>query len=128
MSFRAYFSFDYEEADDFRIKIVRNHKFMGEIEKVGYFGKTTWEACRKKNSTELKRLIDTELEGTFATIVLCGDRTNSRRWVRYEMLKSIEQGNALVGIKINGIPGKDKKPASHGPNPLDYVGLLISAD
>jgi hypothetical protein len=128
MSFRAYFSFDYEDPDDFRIDVVRNHKFLGDIEKAGYFGTSPWIPSKKNDTSALKRLIDAELQGTFATIVLYGDKTHSRRWVRYEMLKSIEQGNALLGIKINGITAKGKKPTPHGPNPLDYVGVLISAD
>jgi hypothetical protein len=128
MEFRGYFAFDYEEEDDFRVNVVRNHKFLGDIQKASYFAKTTWDASRKKDPAELKRLIDAELQGTFATIVLCGEKTHFRRWVRYEMFKSIEQGNALVGVKIHGILGKDKRVAPKGPNALDYLGLLISDD
>jgi hypothetical protein len=128
MGFRAYFSFDYEDVDEHRVNVVRNHKFAGDIQKVGHFSKAPWDVSRKKDAAELKRMIDAELEGTFATIVLCGQKTHARRWVRYEMFKSIEQGNALLGVKIHGIPGRDKRPSPTGPNPLDYVGLLISDD
>jgi hypothetical protein len=128
MVFRAYFAFDYEDVDDFRVNLVRNHKFAGDIQKASHFAKGNWDASRKKDAAELKRLISAELEGTFATIVLCGERTHARRWVRYEIFKSIEQGNALLAVKIHNIMGKDKRKAPSGPNPLDYVGLLISDD
>jgi hypothetical protein len=128
MAYLAYFSFDYEDAADFRAGVVRDHKFAGGIEKAGYFAKSTWAESKKKDPSELKRQIDGALEGTFASVVLIGDLTYARRWVRYEIFKSVEQGNALVGININGIPGKDKKTKPNGPNPLSYVGLLVSAD
>jgi hypothetical protein len=125
---RAYFAFDYEDEIDFRVDAVRNHNFTGGFEKAGYFGASTWQEVRKKDPSTLKRLIDGALEGTFATAVLIGDLTYTRRWVRYEIIKSVEQGSALLGININGIPGKDKRTKPNGPNPMNYVGLLISAD
>ena len=106
MSFRAYFAFDYEFADDFRVNAVQNYKFTGDIKRASYFAKAPWDASRRREPAELKRLIDAELEGTFATIVLCGERTHARRWVRYEMFKSIEQGNALVGNQAARHRGK----------------------
>jgi hypothetical protein len=128
MAYQAYFAFDYEDAADFRTNVVRNHKFAGGIGKAGFFSATPWAAANKQDQSAIRQRIDRELEGTFATVVLIGDLTYTRRWVRYEILKSVEQGNALVGININGIPGKDKRTKPNGPNPLSYVGLLISPD
>lgn len=128
MVFRAYLTFDYEDVDEYRVHVVQNHKFSGDIQKASHFAKTNWEASRKLDQAELKRLINAELQGTFATIVLSGERTHARRWVRYEIFKSVEQGNALLGLKIHNIPAKNKRKAASGPNPLDYVGLLISDD
>jgi hypothetical protein len=128
MAFRAYFSFDYEDVGDFRADSVRAHKFVGDVEKAGFFDSTSWAVAKKREPAALKKQIDDALEGTFATAVLFGDLTYSRRWVRYEILKSVERGNALLGINVNGIAGKDKRTKPSGPNPLNYVGLLISAD
>ena len=60
--------------------------------------------------------------------MLIGTNTYARPWVRYEILKSIERGNLVIGIHINDIPGKDQKTKSLGSNPFDYIGLTISGD
>ncbi len=76
----------------------------------------------------LKRLINGELEGTSVTAVLIGSQTWARRWVRYEIMKSIERGNKVMGVHINAIKGKDQLIKANGPNPFDNLGLEISAD
>lgn len=40
------------------------------------------------------------------TCVLIKSQTFNRRWVRYEIMKSIEKGNKILEIHINGF--KDK--------------------
>ena len=37
-------------------------------------------------------------------------------------IKSLEKGNDLLSIHINGIAGKDCKTKAKGPNPLYYLG------
>jgi hypothetical protein len=46
--------------------------------------------------------------------------------VRYELMKSVERGNRLLGIHINSIKGKDQKTKTLGPDPLAHLGLQIS--
>jgi hypothetical protein len=128
MAKRVYFAFDYEDVGDFRANVVRNHNFTEGVEKAGYFDASIWEEAKKKDSAALKRLINGALEKTTVTAVLIGDRTYARRWVRYEILKSVERGNILLGIHINSIAGTDQKTKVLGQNPLDYLGLQISAD
>src|SRR5207247_1495005 len=51
-----------------------------------------------------------------------------RRWVRYEIMKSIARGNLLLGIHINSVAGKDQQTKVAGPNPFDYLGYRFSND
>jgi hypothetical protein len=51
-----------------------------------------------------------------------GTDTYNRRWVDYEIFKSLEKGNDILAIHINGIKGKDGKTKSNGNNPLYYLG------
>ena len=60
--------------------------------------------------------------------MLIGSQTYARTWVRYEIFKSIDVGNSLLGIHINSIKGKDEKTKGTGPNPFNYCGLRISDD
>ena len=126
MAKRVYFAFDYEDVSDFRANVVRKHNFTGGVEKAGYFDASIWEEAKKKDAVALKRLINAELENTSVTAVLIGAGTYARRWVRYEIVKSIERGNKVIGIHINNILDKNRQAKPLGPNPFDYPGMEIS--
>jgi len=128
MAKRVYFAFHYQDVIDFRANVVRKHNFAGGVEGAGYYDYSIWEEAKKKSSLALKRLINAELENTSVTAVLIGSETWARRWVRYEIMKSIERGNRVVGIHINSIKGKDGRPKPLGPDPFANLGLEISAD
>jgi antiphage defense system Thoeris ThsB-like protein len=128
MAKRVYFAFDYEDVSDFRANVVRKHNFTGGVEKAGYFDASIWEEAKKKDPTALKRLINSELENTSVTAILIGSQTYARRWVRYEIVKSIERGNKVIGIHINSILDKNRQVKPLGPNPFDYLGMEISED
>jgi hypothetical protein len=128
MAKRVYFAFHYQDVIDFRANVVRKHNFTGGVESAGYYDHSIWEEAKKTSPLALKRLINAELENTTVTAVLIGSETYARRWVRYELMKSVDRGNRLLGIHINDIAGKDQKTKSNGPNPLDYLGIQISDD
>lgn len=128
MAKKVYFAFHYQDVVDFRANVVRKHNFTTGVEQAGYYDYSIWEESKKKGDIALKRIINAELENTSVTAVLIGSQTYARRWVRYELMKSVERGNRLLGIHINSINGKDKKIKPLGPDPLAHLGLLISAD
>ena len=82
---------------------------------------------KKTNSTAVKRLINSGLDGTSVTCVLIGSQTYARSWVRFEIMKSFRKGNRILGVHINSIAGKDKLTKFRGPNPLEYLGVTFSA-
>jgi hypothetical protein len=126
MAKRIYFAFHYQDVIDFRANVVRKHNLIGGAQKAGYFDASIWEEARRTSPLALKRLINSELENTTVTAVLIGSLTYARPWVRYEIFKSIERGNSVIGIHINSIVGKDQKTKVLGPNPFEYTGLVIS--
>jgi MTH538 TIR-like domain (DUF1863) len=128
MAKRVYFGFEYKDVLDFRANVVRNHNFIGGIEAAGYYDHSIWEEAENTNPLALKRLINAELENSSVTAILIGSGTWARRWVRYEIMKSIERGNKVIGIHINSIAGKDKLTKPLGPNPFDNMAAEISAD
>jgi len=125
---RVYFAFHYQDVIDLRANVVRNHNMPEGVRKAGYFDSSIWESAKNTNDLSLKRLINTELEGTSVTAVLIGSLTYARPWVRYEIFKSIERGNIVLGIHINGIAGRDRQTKTPGPNPFDNLGLVVSDD
>ncbi|WP_286674184.1 TIR domain-containing protein [Bacillus mycoides] len=62
------------------------------------------------------------------TCVLIGSQTFNRRWVRYEIMKSIEKGNKILETLINGFNDKYGNIKSKRPNPFDYLGYQYSKD
>jgi hypothetical protein len=132
MAKRVYFAFHYKDVAEFRANVVRNHNVPEGVEEAGYFDASIWEEARRKDPAVLKRLINNELENTSVTAVLIGSDTWARPWVRYEIFKSLQRGNKLIGIHINSIAGcingKTAPPKPLGPNPFEYVALAFSLD
>ena len=125
---RVFFSFHYEDVITFRANVVRNHHVTKEVGQAGFFDASLWEATKLHGKAALKRLINSGLEQTSVTCVLIGSETWNRPWVRYEILKSYERGNALLGIHINGITDKNNQTFGQGLNPFDYLGFYIDAN
>lgn len=125
MAKRVFFSFHYEDVKTFRANVVRNHSLTKESGEAGFFDASIWESAKSYGSNSLKRLINTGLENTTVTCVLIGSETWKRPWVRYEILKSYERGNALIGVHINGIEDKFNKVYYQGNNPFYYLGFYI---
>jgi hypothetical protein len=128
MAKKVYFAFHYQDVIDFRANVVRNHNGLTSAQEAGYFDGSIWETAKKTSDLALKRMINSELIGTSVTAVLVGSETHARRWVRYEIMKSLEKGNSLLAIHINGIPKKDKLTKSLGSNPFGSLGLVIGND
>lgn len=129
MAKRVFFSFHYQDVIDFRANVVRNHWVTKEDhEDAGYFDASVWEDAKKHGDISLKRLINSALQGTSVSCVLIGSDTYARRWVRYEIIKSIQRGNKIFAIHINGIKGRDKKTKKDGPDPFDYLAFKYLND
>ena len=62
-----------------------------------------FEKLKKQGDAAIKRWIDNQLNGTSVTVVLVGSKTCSSRWVKYEIEKSKERGNGLLGIDVSKI-------------------------
>jgi hypothetical protein len=123
----VFFSFHYQDVIDFRANVVRLHKTTKD-DNAGYFDASIWETAKKTGELALKRLINGELQNTSVTAVLIGSETYNRRWVRYEIMRSMFKGNHILGININSITGKDQKTKALGPNPFEYLGIQYSED
>jgi len=95
----VFFSFHFE--DSWKVNQVRNANVVHGVDKAGYIDHSEYLEAERKGDAALKRLIDQKIERTTVTVVLIGHRTAYRSWVRYEIDKSIERGNGLLGIYIH---------------------------
>ena len=123
MAKKVFFSFHYQDVIDFRANVVRNHgKFKLNKDEAGFYDSSIWEEAKKESDLALKRLINNGIKNTSNTCVLVGTDTFNRRWVDYEIMKSIKAGNHIFAVHINGIKCKNEKTKSNGNNPLYYLG------
>lgn len=129
MARRVFFSFHYEDVVDFRVNVVRNH-WVTKLNRdaAGFFDASVWEKARKTSDLAIKRLINGALKGTSRTAVLIGSHTANRRWVRYEVFRSLSQGNNVIGVHVNGIKGKNTGTKPNGTSPFAVLGLHFGDD
>jgi hypothetical protein len=127
MAKRVFFSFHWADVIDFRANVVRQH-WVAKLnrDEAGFFDASLWETAKKTSPTAVKRIINSGLDGTSVTCALIGSYTYARRWVRYELMKSFRKGNAMLGVHINCIAGRDQQTKPAGPNPFEYLGVTFS--
>jgi len=119
MARNVFFSFHFER-DAWRAGQVRNSGItkMG-IKSAGFMDKAKWERVRLGGDRAIKRWIDNQIKGTTVTVVLIGSETYRRKYVKYEIEKSLERGNGLLGIYIHRLRNFQGLRSSKGRNPLD---------
>ena len=101
MARRTFFSFKYEDVS--RAMVVRNSWVTQGREAAGFVDAADFEELERQGDAAIKRWIDNQLNGTSVTVVLVGAKTCNSRWVKYEIEKSEEVGNGLLGIDISKI-------------------------
>lgn len=106
MARKVFFSFHYQH-DLWRVNVVRNNGLIDGFSAAGFYDASLWEDAKRSGVDAVKRLINNGLQGTSVTAVLIGAETARRRYVTYEIERSIALGNGLLGIRINNIKDKD---------------------
>lgn len=127
MARHTFFSYNYKP-DVWRAWNVRN-SWVGNPEtqkSVGFFDSSVFETSRKESADSLKQFLRKGLEGTSVTCVLAGTATHGRRWVRYEIARSVVKGNGLLTVHIHGVRNRDGEVSVKGLDPLASMGIYKS--
>jgi len=121
---RTFFSFHYEP-DVWRAWNVRNSWVVKPADQAdsGFFDSSVFEASKKEGDASLRAFLSKGLNNTSVTCVLAGTETWKRRWVRYEIARSVLKGNGLLTVYIHNVKNKNGETAVKGANPLDQIGL-----
>ena len=129
MTRRTFFSFHYYP-DVWRAWNVRNSWVVREDDQQdrGFFDGSVFEASQREGDEVLKRFLREGLVNTSVTCVLAGTNTWTRRWVRYEIARSIVKGNGLLTVFIDGVENNKGETATRGANPLDQMGVYRTAN
>jgi hypothetical protein len=124
MARRVFFSFHHQK-DSWRVAQVRNSWVTQKGETNKFMDAASWEQVRRKGPEAVKAWIDAELNGTGVTVVLIGEETASRPFVKYEIEASFRRKNGLLGIHIHRIKNSEKKISRKGRNPLDDFIAIV---
>jgi hypothetical protein len=122
----VYFAFHYEK-DIWRVNQVRNSGLLFGAYSVGFSDRSLWERTKISSRVALENLILDGLEGTSATVVLIGEETANRNWVRLEIEESYERNNALIGVRIHHLTDQRGCSSRKGriPDLLEEIGAPI---
>lgn len=121
MARRVFFSFKYKDVS--RAMIVRNSWVTQGKQAAGFIDAADFEKVKRQGDRAIQNWIDKQLEGTSVTVVLVGAKTCSSRWVKYEIKKSIERGNGLLGVdvsKIADLQGNTSERCGQIPTGYDF--------
>ena len=123
---RTFFSFHYQP-DVWRAWNVRNSWVVRPDDQVsaGFFDGSVFEATKREGVEQLKAFLTRGVENTSVTCVLSGLHTWERRWVRYEIVRSVLKGNGLLTVDIHNVRDRDQRVSAAGNNPLSQVGLYL---
>ena len=94
MARKAFYSFHYIP-DNWRASQVRN---MGAIEGNIPVSDNDWEEITKGGDKAIQKWIDGQINGKSCAIVLIGTNTAGRKWIKYEIKKSWNDGKGVLGI------------------------------
>jgi hypothetical protein len=124
MARRTFFSFHYVP-DVWRAWNVRNSWVVKPEDQIdrGCFDSSVFEASKKEGDAALKAFLREGVDNTSVTCVLAGTDTWSRRWVRYEIARSVQKGNGLLTVYVHGVKSQDGKTTAKGPDPLAQMGV-----
>lgn len=89
----------------------------------GFFDRSVFEATKKTSDDALKAFLRDGMNNTSVTCVLTGTNTWHRRWVRYEIARSVLRKNGLLTVYIHGVGDRNGQVCEKGANPLDGMGL-----
>lgn len=119
MAKKCFLSFHYKP-DNWRVSQVRN---MGAIEKQPLLAANEWEEIKKKGDKAIEDWIAKHMADKKCLVVLIGEKTAGRPWVKYEIKKAWKDGLGVVGVRIHGLKDADEKQAKIGGDP--FAGLTV---
>ena len=115
----VFYSFHYLP-DNWRVSQIRN---MGVVEGNSLATDNDWEQVKRAGNTAIQNWINSQLKGRSCTVVLIGANTAGRKWIKYEIEKSWNDGKGIVGIYIHNLKNRQGFKSAMGRNPFEDFTL-----
>ncbi|MGD0856246.1 MAG: TIR domain-containing protein [Dehalococcoidia bacterium] len=112
---QIFYSFHFDN-DVMRVQQIRN---IGALEDNKPVSANDWEEIKKKGDDAVKKWIDDNMNYRSCVVVLVGEKTAERKWVKHEIQKAWKDGRGLFGIYIHNLNDPNTGTCSKGSNPFD---------
>lgn len=112
---QVFYSFHFDN-DVMRVQQIRN---IGAIEENKPVSASDWEEVKKKGKASIEKWIEDNMSYRSCVVVLVGEETADRPWVKYEITKAWEDEKGLLGIYIHNIKCPRNGKSNKGSNPFD---------
>lgn len=123
MARKVFYSFHFDN-DNWRAGQIRN---IGTLEGDKPVNGNRWEEVKEKSEFVIKEWIEENLKDKSCLVVLIGEKTSERKWVKYEIDRAWELGKAVCGVYIHKLSDRLGKQSSKGKNPLpNYIPVFES--
>lgn len=111
---QVFYSFHYDN-DVFRVQQIRN---IGALEDNKPVSANDWEKVKKGGDKAIEKWIDDNMKYRSCVIVLIGEKTAQRPWVKYEIKKAWRDEKGLLDVHINNLKDPKTGTCSKGSNPF----------
>jgi hypothetical protein len=119
MTRKVFFSLHYKP-DCWRASQVRN---MGTLEGNEPVSDNDWEEVTASGDAAIEAWIKTQMSNRSCAVVLIGNKTSERKWVKYEIATAWNANKGVVGIYVHNLKDDAKVQAAKGANPLDRISV-----
>ncbi|SNT50187.1 TIR domain-containing protein [Rhodococcoides kyotonense] len=118
MAKTVFYSFHYTR-DVHRVQLVRN---VNALEGQPLLNAQEWEQVKGRGDGAIENWIDDKMKYKRAVVVLVGQETADRPWVRYEISKAWRDCKPLLGVRIHGLSAMGKIDRA-GSDPFKAAGI-----
>jgi len=116
---QVFYSFHYDN-DVMRVQQIRN---IGALEDNKPVSVNDWEEVKKKGDAGIKKWINDNMNYRSCVVVLVGEKTATRPWVKYEIEKAWKDGKGLLGIYIHNLKDPKTGTCKQGTNPFEQFSF-----
>jgi MTH538 TIR-like domain (DUF1863) len=116
---QIFYSFHFDN-DVMRVQQIRN---IGALEDNKPVSVNDWEEVKRKGKASIEKWINDKMSYRSCVVVLIGEKTANRPWIKYEIEKAWNDRKGLLGIYIHNLKCPRSGKSNKGKNPFEQFTL-----
>lgn len=122
MAKKCFLSFHYKP-DNWRVQQIKQ---MGAIEEQPLLAANKWEEIKKNGDAAIEKWIADNMKGKDCLVVLVGEKTAGRRWVKHEIRTAWAKGMGMLAIHIHNLADSEGNQSKKGADP--FTGITVDGE